>query len=97
MVPVTCQHPDAGQYRPLGMKSAFPTRAGLVTWLRKPAIGPSSLRAVMVRCPGMTGHQGNLVPHLLAAQRVPYGRPAGSTPCTGTPTHKAVLPYQPCR
>jgi len=53
------------------MMPAFPMRAGPVTRLRKPALGPSSLRAVIVRCPGMTGHQGNLVPHLLAAQGVP--------------------------
>ncbi len=69
----------------------------LVIWLWKPALGPSSLRAVIVSFPGMFGHQGNLVPHSLVAHGVAEGRPAGRIPCTGTPTQSAELPYQPCR
>jgi hypothetical protein len=53
------------------MKPAFPIRPGLATRLWKPALGPSSLRAVIVSLPGMTGHQRNLVPQPLAAQGVP--------------------------
>ena len=79
------------------MKRALPMLPGSATWLWKPALGSPSLRAVIVSLPGMTGHQGNLVPQALAAQGVPTGRPAGRTPCTGTPIHRAVLPYQPRR
>lgn len=77
------------------MKRAFPMLPGAAIWLWKPVLGPSSLRAVIVSFPGMTGHQGNLVPHSLAAHAVPSGRPAGRTPYSGTPTQRALLPYQP--
>ncbi len=53
------------------MKWLFPMLAGPPNRAWKPALGPSSLRAVIVSFPGMTGHQGNLVPHSLAAQGVP--------------------------
>lgn len=45
-----------------------------VARLWKPALGPSSLRAVIVNFPGMTGHQGNLVPHSVAIHGVPVAQ-----------------------
>jgi hypothetical protein len=76
--------------RPLGMNLAFPMLPASATSAWKPALGPSSRRAVTVSVPETTGHQGSLVPHSLPGNRQLAGLrslrlPAARLPCSSPP------------
>src|SRR5215472_9873335 len=87
MVPVTCQQPSCGQYRPDGWNPVGGKPDGTSAW--NPATRPPTGWARIVSTPGTVRHQGTLLYH---GRRCPGSVP--STPETASSTQTAELPYQ---